>query len=160
MRTLWIYICEGIKPPQIDNVTNKAWWMGESTGKFTMKSAWESIRTKNNKREVYKQLWIKGLPFKINFFLWKVWRDRISTDDNLTRMEINMVSKYYTVRGVYMKQWDTCFSQHLQLRRYGNIFPDMLESEWKDYTCTQSSRNGGIEQKILGTNRFIMQSLH
>ncbi|XP_019256289.1 PREDICTED: uncharacterized protein LOC109234676 [Nicotiana attenuata] len=29
----------------------------------------------------FKLIWIKGLPFKISFFLWRLWRKKIATDD-------------------------------------------------------------------------------
>lgn len=47
---------------------------------------------KKEKREEYKMLWAKRLPFKINFFLWRAWKRRIATDDNLKRMKINNLS--------------------------------------------------------------------
>lgn len=37
--------------------------------------------------------WVKGLPFKIGFFLWRIWRGIIATDDNLKRMRLQVVSK-------------------------------------------------------------------
>ncbi|XP_075092125.1 uncharacterized protein LOC142172415 [Nicotiana tabacum] len=29
----------------------------------------------------FKLMWIKGLPFKISFFLWRLWRQKIAADD-------------------------------------------------------------------------------
>lgn len=40
-------------------------------------------------------MWIKGLPFKIEFFLWRVWRRRILTVDNLMCMRVQVVCKCY-----------------------------------------------------------------
>nr|ANJ02814.1 reverse transcriptase with zinc-finger domain [Solanum demissum] len=76
--------------PQLVNVDNDtSWWMGNSNGKFTVKSAWNELRRKKEKIQDY--IWTKGLPIKINFFLWRAWKGRIPTDDNLKRMKISVV---------------------------------------------------------------------
>lgn len=33
------YICEEIKPPQVEEAPDKTWWMGNSTSNFSVKSA-------------------------------------------------------------------------------------------------------------------------
>lgn len=38
-------------------------------------------------------IWIKGIPYKISFFLWSVYKKRIPTDDILRGMGIPIVSK-------------------------------------------------------------------
>ncbi|KAH0692040.1 hypothetical protein KY285_019137 [Solanum tuberosum] len=48
---------------------DKPWWIKSSTGKFTVKSAWEILRSRDEVSEDIKRIWVKGLPFKI-FFLW------------------------------------------------------------------------------------------
>lgn len=42
--------------------------MGSSSGIFSVKTTWEAVRTKKEKKELEKLLWVKGLPFKINVF--------------------------------------------------------------------------------------------
>lgn len=34
----------------------------------------------------YKKIWIKGLPFKIAFFMWKVWKNKLPLDDFMRRL--------------------------------------------------------------------------
>lgn len=41
------YICNDIKSPCSENEVDKAWWMGNASGMFSVKSAWELIRIKN-----------------------------------------------------------------------------------------------------------------
>ncbi|KAK4727570.1 hypothetical protein R3W88_032487 [Solanum pinnatisectum] len=62
--------------------------MANAQGRFTVKSAWQIMRNKQETRRDCELLWNKELPFKINFFLWKVWKRRIATDDNLKKMRI------------------------------------------------------------------------
>ncbi|XP_075097862.1 uncharacterized protein LOC142175181 [Nicotiana tabacum] len=40
-------------------------------------------------------IWVKGLPFKISFFLWKVWKAKLSLDDFLRKLGYFMPSKYW-----------------------------------------------------------------
>ncbi|KAH0661911.1 hypothetical protein KY284_026842 [Solanum tuberosum] len=87
------YIVENINPMM--KGVDKAWWMGNSHGEFTVKSTFQVLRRKREEQEWMNYIWIKGLPFKISFFLWRVWRKRIPTDDVLKKMKVNMVSKCY-----------------------------------------------------------------
>ncbi|XP_015159786.1 uncharacterized protein [Solanum tuberosum] len=60
---------------------------------FTVKSTCEIVKSKQEPRRDFEVLWNKGLPFKINFFLWRVWKRKIATDDNLKKMRINIASR-------------------------------------------------------------------
>ncbi|KAH0779037.1 hypothetical protein KY290_005464 [Solanum tuberosum] len=96
------YIIENIKPGMTETL-DKAWWMGNSTGEFTVKSAYHLVRHKRDKIEWNNCMWLKCLSFKISFFIWRVWKKRIVTDDNLKRMRMNIVSKYYCCDSGEMK---------------------------------------------------------
>ncbi|XP_049370570.1 uncharacterized protein LOC125835476 [Solanum verrucosum] len=85
------HIMENISPPNILFGNDVAWWMANAQGRFTVKSAWQIMRNKHENRRDYELIWNKRLPFKINFFLWRVWKRRIATDDNLKKMRINSV---------------------------------------------------------------------
>jgi len=86
--------------PQLVNVDNDtSWWIGNSNGKFTAKSAWNELRRKQEKIQTFDYIWTKGLPIKINFFLWRAWKGRIPTDDNLKRMKISVVSRCWCTYG-------------------------------------------------------------
>lgn len=62
------HICDNIKPPDTKEESDKAWWIGSSLGVFSIKTAWDLVRARSDRKEEEKQLWVKGLPFKINFF--------------------------------------------------------------------------------------------
>lgn len=74
---------------EVDN--DKTWWMGETSWRFTVKS--QIIRKKQEQSKIYNYIWPKGLPVKISFFMWSVWKGRIPTDNNLEKININLVSR-------------------------------------------------------------------
>ncbi|XP_070018000.1 uncharacterized protein [Nicotiana sylvestris] len=49
--------------------------------KFSVSSAWQILRHMTNPNQEFKLMWIKGLPFKISFFLWILWMRKIASDD-------------------------------------------------------------------------------
>ncbi|XP_059280949.1 uncharacterized protein LOC132034570 [Lycium ferocissimum] len=73
---------------------DKPWWMMTSTGKFTISSVWELLRQRANYSQVYKQMWIKGVPFKINFLLWRMWKFKIPVHEVLQSIGISMIWKW------------------------------------------------------------------
>ncbi|KAH0712634.1 hypothetical protein KY289_008593 [Solanum tuberosum] len=56
---------------------DKPWWIKTSTGKFSVKSAWEILRKKVEENANFKKIWVQDLPFKISFFSWRVWTNRV-----------------------------------------------------------------------------------
>ncbi|WMV51732.1 hypothetical protein MTR67_045117 [Solanum verrucosum] len=89
------YIILNSIPPPIGNEIDRAWWTGNKSGVFSSKSAYQIIRPRRNKIECSQFIWVTGLPFKIAFFLWRVLKGRVPTDDNLKRCRIPIVSKCY-----------------------------------------------------------------
>nr|XP_009757417.1 PREDICTED: uncharacterized protein LOC104210257 [Nicotiana sylvestris] len=63
------HILQNIKPPGENMVLDKPFWMLETRGEFTMRSAWDYIRIKRERCKAYKMIWVKGLPFKVSFFM-------------------------------------------------------------------------------------------
>nr|XP_016486709.1 PREDICTED: uncharacterized protein LOC107806947 [Nicotiana tabacum] len=45
------------------------YWMPIPSGKFSVSSAWQMLRHRADTNQEYKLMWIKGVPFKISFFL-------------------------------------------------------------------------------------------
>ncbi|XP_060200474.1 uncharacterized protein LOC132628729 [Lycium barbarum] len=75
------YILTEVKPPAKPGVIDKPWWMLEKNGDFSVKYVWEYIRSRGEKKEVYKKIWVKGLPFKTAFLMWRVWNFKVPLDD-------------------------------------------------------------------------------
>ncbi|XP_060200320.1 uncharacterized protein LOC132628562 [Lycium barbarum] len=80
---------------QLQGNWDRPWWMLTSTGRYTVNSAWNMLRHRDHEDSDFKQLCIKGVPFKIYFLLWRVLKGRIPTDDVLMKMKIPIASKCY-----------------------------------------------------------------
>jgi len=89
------HVITSIRPNVSEVCIDKAWWRGSTNGTFTVKSTFHMVRCKKAEEEWRKFMWVKGLPIKISFFLWRVWRRIIATDDNLKRRRMQVVSKCY-----------------------------------------------------------------
>ncbi|XP_075097807.1 uncharacterized protein LOC142175134 [Nicotiana tabacum] len=90
---LAIHILEKIKPLSPQQVLDMPCWMLETRGYFSVKSAWEYTRRRDEPRTAYRMIWVKGQPFKIAFFMWKVWKAKLPLDDFLKRVGYCMPSK-------------------------------------------------------------------
>ncbi|XP_075098935.1 uncharacterized protein LOC142175831 [Nicotiana tabacum] len=66
------HIIDNIKPPALSDELDKPFWMMKPKGNFTVKSAWDYVRRRREHNAVFTKIWVKGLPFKIAFFMWKV----------------------------------------------------------------------------------------
>ncbi|XP_019241016.1 PREDICTED: uncharacterized protein LOC109221004 [Nicotiana attenuata] len=87
------HILQHVKPPGMIEDIDKPYWMLEPRGKFTVKSAWAYVRRRNDPGNAYRNIWVKGLPFKISFFMWKVWRNKLPLDEFFKRLGYLMASK-------------------------------------------------------------------
>ncbi|XP_059295437.1 uncharacterized protein LOC132048767 [Lycium ferocissimum] len=65
----------------------------ESNEELTVKSAWDLVRSRGQKQEVYNKIWVKGLPFKIAFTMWRVWHLKVPLDDVVKSWVYNLPSK-------------------------------------------------------------------
>lgn len=77
----------------IQDVLDLPYWTLEPTGEFSAKSAWDYVRRRNEPFNAYIKIWAKGLPFKIHFFMWKVWRNKLPLDDLMRRLCYLMASR-------------------------------------------------------------------
>lgn len=62
------YIIDNISLLMKDDEQDKAWRMFNTSGNFTVKSAWEIMRHRREKNEIFDMIRVKGIPFKINLF--------------------------------------------------------------------------------------------
>ncbi|XP_019250979.1 PREDICTED: uncharacterized protein LOC109229885 [Nicotiana attenuata] len=90
-----MHIVEKIKPPNVYEVLDVPYWMLETRGFFSVRTAWEYLRRRDEPRVAYKMIWVKGLQFKIAFFMWKVWKVKLPLDDFIRRLGYCMPSRYW-----------------------------------------------------------------
>ncbi|XP_060184825.1 uncharacterized protein LOC132614395 [Lycium barbarum] len=79
------HIVQHINPPNENGQADKAFWKLDSRGKFTVRSAFQLLRQRKDPSNLYKQMWIKGLPIKISFFMWRFWKFKLPLDDKLKK---------------------------------------------------------------------------
>lgn len=58
-------------------------WKLDPTGTFTVKSDWNYITQREEKNFIFKNIWINGFPFKMDFLRWRIWKGQVPNDDNL-----------------------------------------------------------------------------
>ncbi|XP_070041092.1 uncharacterized protein [Nicotiana tomentosiformis] len=68
-RDLAQHVIENIKPFLIHHDLDRAVWALKPKGRFTIKSAWEYTRRRKDPNVVYNHIWVRGLIFKIAFFV-------------------------------------------------------------------------------------------
>lgn len=90
---LALHVIENITPPTQHNDLDRPYWMLEPRGNFSVKSAWEYLRRRRNSSIAYKNMRVKGLPFKIALFMWKVWKGKLPLDDYFRRLGYFMPSR-------------------------------------------------------------------
>ncbi|XP_075107168.1 uncharacterized protein LOC142180139 [Nicotiana tabacum] len=88
-----VHILNNVKPPGVQGEIDKPYWMLKTKGEFSVRSAWEYVRRRKEPMNSYKKMWIKGLPFKISFFMWKVWRNKLPLDEFMRRLGYLMASR-------------------------------------------------------------------
>ncbi|KAK4718156.1 hypothetical protein R3W88_016494 [Solanum pinnatisectum] len=62
--------------------------MLNGSGKFIVRSAWEILRITEVKKEIFDNIWVKGVPFKVSFFLWRVLKKRLPIGEELIKMRV------------------------------------------------------------------------
>ncbi|XP_060170537.1 uncharacterized protein LOC132601473 [Lycium barbarum] len=88
---------------------------------ITVKSAWERLRQRKQRSQVYEKFWIKGLPYKISIFLWRVWFWKLLIDEVLQKMNISIVSRCLCCH-VQQETMDHVFLTGPFARRIWNYF--------------------------------------
>ncbi|XP_047979233.1 uncharacterized protein LOC125221150 [Salvia hispanica] len=68
-------------------------WTLTPHGNFTVASAWELIRNRGEKMEVYEFIWGKGISPTISVFLWRLLANRIPVDAKLQWRGVSLASK-------------------------------------------------------------------
>ncbi|XP_075095375.1 uncharacterized protein LOC142173658 [Nicotiana tabacum] len=65
---------------------DKEIWSANNSGIFSVASAWHLFRKKQQRAWVSAMNWQKGIPFKMNFIVWRALRDKIPTDTRVSKL--------------------------------------------------------------------------
>ncbi|XP_060216505.1 uncharacterized protein LOC132643993 [Lycium barbarum] len=151
------YILHEVKPPAKPREIDKPWWMLETN---SVKSAWEYLRNRGEKKEVYKKIWVKGLPFKIAFLMWRVWHFKIPLDEVVKSWGYHMPSRCFccvepkeeTVPHIFLRSTTAQATLKYFCAAAGiNVDGMHLHQLWK-------KRNGDKNRGKVSTSRVIYQA--
>ncbi|KAL3377125.1 hypothetical protein AABB24_003503 [Solanum stoloniferum] len=80
-----------IKGTPIGNrdTNDKAIWKLSNNGYFSCSTAFENLRKKNVASPIYNYIWIKEIPFKASFLMWRILRNKLPIDSSMSRFNIN-----------------------------------------------------------------------
>lgn len=74
-------VLEELKP---DTFKRDSWeWIINSKGNFIAKSLYRKLVNQPSEYFPHKFIWIPGIPYKISFFIWNTYLDKILTLDHL-----------------------------------------------------------------------------
>lgn len=72
--------CENIS---LSHSKDKFIWTKTSSGAFSIKSTWDTVKQRGIRTFTYKHAWHPNMPLKISIFLWKILQKAISTYDSV-----------------------------------------------------------------------------
>ncbi|CAN1779457.1 Putative ribonuclease H protein At1g65750 [Linum perenne] len=85
-----IDLIAGMTPPAPDRGEDQWVWGLDSKGKFTIKSAYNLLRSDNPTSDRWSQVWSWRGPNRVRFFLWLAFQDKLLT--NAQRLRRNLSS--------------------------------------------------------------------
>ncbi|KAH0664941.1 hypothetical protein KY285_026147 [Solanum tuberosum] len=92
-RELVEHILQHIRPPSNRGEIDTPCWMLDAKGVFSVKTTWQYIRHENGDNKIYKWIWTKGVPFKMAFLMWRLWKFKIPIDNRVRRWGVQGPSK-------------------------------------------------------------------
>ncbi|XP_070054705.1 uncharacterized protein [Nicotiana tomentosiformis] len=94
------HIVEKLKPPVMQEELDVPYWMLETRGQFSVKSAWDYLRRRNEPRMEYKMIWRAGISLEglaLHQAITRYW----------TAQELISMMEKYTLRLKYEKvKWE------------------------------------------------------
>lgn len=117
-----LHIVENIKPPVALEDLDKPVWMLETKGDFSVKSSWEYLRKRRDPNIAYNNMWIKSLPFKMSFLMWRVWKGKLPLDDTVRRWGYFMPSRCWCCTNPEKESLDHLFFKSAAASRVWSYF--------------------------------------
>ncbi|KAF3651406.1 hypothetical protein FXO37_18018 [Capsicum annuum] len=153
------YIIENIQVPSQLQELDTPYWMLETTREFSVKSAWDYIRLRGVKSNIYKYMWIKGLPYKIAFMMWRAWKFKIPLDDGVKNIGFSLASRCSCCTRPQEDTFGHVFLKEPIAKRTWEYFNSyavpaiIIRGLWK-------KRNNNKHREKVTVNRIIYQVSH
>ncbi|XP_015169571.1 uncharacterized protein [Solanum tuberosum] len=97
-----------------NNVDDTTIWRESNNGLFTFHSAWNIIRNKRSSNIATSKIWNCAIPFKMCFLTWRAIYNRLSTDDQVEKLGINIEPGCYCCVNIPEQLTGNCRSSFLQ----------------------------------------------
>jgi hypothetical protein len=101
-------------------------WKDDSSSVYTVRSAYNSIIAQDSVdyAEAIRSIWHKDVPLKVLLFVWRLFRDRLPTKNNLHRRQVLDIEEQYCAGGCGLIESST----HLffQCFHFGSVWNHIL----------------------------------
>ncbi|KAK6778379.1 hypothetical protein RDI58_025097 [Solanum bulbocastanum] len=82
-----------IKSPNGVDEQDKPCWILDTKGTFSVKTARNYIRHKEQSNKIHTLIWNKGVLFKMAFIMWRLWKFKIPVEDKIKRWDMDGPSR-------------------------------------------------------------------
>lgn len=72
---------------------SRAIWRLSTDGFFSCSTAFDLLRQRSGHHQMWKDTWIKHIPFKISFSMWRIWKKKTLVDEIIFRFGQRLDSK-------------------------------------------------------------------
>ncbi|XP_070042443.1 uncharacterized protein [Nicotiana tomentosiformis] len=77
------------------NMKDQPVWQLTTSGDFSCSSAWDLLRQKKNEKlQLWKEIWRKDIPFKMSFMLWRLVKRKVPFDEIIINFGQTIVPNY------------------------------------------------------------------
>lgn len=104
---------------------DKPWWMPNSTGKFSVGTAWKLLRQRRDPQKLILKFWEKGISFKVSFIMWRLQKLRIYISEVLVKIKVVDNITYYYCNMIFRKPLTTYSLSILTLTVYGACLQEL-----------------------------------
>ncbi|XP_042067036.1 uncharacterized protein LOC121810304 [Salvia splendens] len=144
-------------------------WSLTSHGEFSVTSAWESIRTRLPKREIFGLIWNQGLTPTMSVFIWRLLFGRMLVDEKLQRRGIELASRQRVLRSL-MVLWHPPDAPWVKLNTDGAFSTSTLAAGEGGLVrgsdggllrafCAPIAASSSFEAELLAMIRVLMDQL-
>ncbi|XP_075082606.1 uncharacterized protein LOC142166877 [Nicotiana tabacum] len=104
-------------------------WNEIQDGKFSIASAWKTLRQRKHISQFDSMIWHKNVPFKMACITWRAVHDIIPTDDRIKKFGTNIISKCCCCTSLNMQPAEESVQHLFTSGRYTQLLWDYYASK-------------------------------
>lgn len=125
---------------------------------FKCSSVLNEIREKRNKNQFNFLTWLKNIPFKSSFLLWRAVRGKLPTKEKLTNFAIETTSSLNCCNGAGLDNIDHIFNTGQFADYIWKSFEDTIGIKTNHISLQQCIKNLWSAKRNNATDRLVMQA--